>query len=123
MNRTDRVAADRRFLKEQGYKKIKLINMFDYYKDHEKAVSVYMAKLGKEKHFKYFFPNELNPDTIWDELINDIPQEILSYHMDFKQSGLIYNVLVNDNDNKKLLLINFNPIDRSYILKEAEFDG
>lgn len=123
MTKQERIKLDRTSLINQGYKKIKLINTFDYYNDYETSVTVYRAKIGKETHFKYFYPIELEPNKVWEQIKTGIQETILSYHMDFNTNGLVFNALIEQDNKKKVLLINYSPTDSEVIKKVAEFDG
>ena len=110
MKKQERIKLDRNALQEQGYTRIKLIHIFDYYNDYKRSVTVYRAKKGKDTYFKYFFDNELNPNTIWEEVKKHITGEILNYHNDFMSGGIVYNVLVQENNKKRIDLISYHPI-------------
>ena len=122
MTRQDRIKLDRSSLKQNGYSKIKLLHLYDYYNDIKRSTTIYRAKKDGEVHLQYFFDKELNPDVIWKQIEESIQDEVISYHNDFKESGIVYNVLVQKQLNKSLLLISYHPIN-GIIKKEAEYNA
>lgn len=120
MRKQDRVNLDKVSLRQQGYKRIKLVHLFDYYNDIEKCVTVYKARLKGQNYFKYFFPNELNPNVIWEKIK---PDNVLSYHEDFIETGIIYNALVEKEDTKVIKLIKYYPLTGEIDETEVTFDG
>lgn len=122
MTRQDRIKLDRSSLKQNGYSKIKLLHLYDYYNDIKRSTTIYRAKKDGELKLQYFFDKELNPDVIWKQIEESIQDEVISYHNDFKESGIVYNVLVQKQLNKSLLLISYHPIN-GIIKKEAEYNA
>ena len=122
MTRQDRIKLDRSSLKQNGYSKIKLLHLYDYYNDIKRSTTIYRAKKDGELKLQYFFDKELNPDVIWKQIEESIQDEVISYHNDFKESGIVYNVLVQKELNKSLLLISYHPIN-GIIKKEAEYNA
>lgn len=123
MLKEQRIDLDYNSLKQQKYKKIKLVNIFDYDEDYETCVTVYKAKKNKQWDFKYFFPNELNPDILWDKITKELKVNVVSYHSDFISDGIIFNALIDNNGDKSILLIKYIPKTGEIIKKAATFDG
>lgn len=123
MTKQERIKLDRNTFKKMGITKVKFISLYDYYNDMKNAVTIYRTGKGKDKKLQQFFPNELNPVTLWEEIKSHIEYEILDTRQEFTSNGLVYNVLCQKEDYKIVLLINYNPINKEINYKELEFNG
>ena len=67
-------------------------------------------------------PVEL-PKEIWKNIEKELDAEVLSYHEDFREDGLIYNALIEKDNNKSILLIKYIPTTKEIIIKEIEYNN
>lgn len=123
MNRQERIRLDEKNLHNMGYKKVQFKGLYDYFNNIETCTTKYICKKGKDKYTQYICPNELNPKEIWKNIEKELDAEVLSYHEDFREDGLIYNALIEKDNNKSILLIKYIPTTKEIIIKEIEYNN
>lgn len=109
MQKNERIKKDKRDLKRQGYKHVRLLEYYNYYDDNENALTKYIAQKGKQKEHKYFIPTKLNPDVLWESIKLTIDKEIIEYNYDYTDKGFIANVLLEGNTKRSAMLIKITP--------------
>lgn len=116
MTKQERIKTDRKMFKQLGFKSIKFIELFNYYDDYEKAVTIYRVKEGKEYLTQMLFPDKLNPQDIYnsikEQLEKDLKVNILDHRFEFQESGLIYNILCEDEHKleQEFIFVKYNPL-------------
>ena len=123
MTKQERIKKDQLYLKEQGYKKVVPKHIYDYYKNMESAVTIYVCKIKKQKTLKMIFPNKLNPVTIWESIKDEIKGTIIDSKQEFTKDGLVYNVLCKDGTRRYITLIRFNPLEETFDIKEVDYNA
>lgn len=123
MTKQERIKLDHKTFKDMGFKGIKFIALYDYFNNIELSTTKYTMKKGKERFTQYLFNKDINPDVIWEQIHKELDHDILSIHTDFIETGILYNVLVEKDDIKSILLIKYNPTNGDIDIKEAEIDG
>ena len=123
MTKQERIKLDRKTFYDMGFKKVKFIALYDYFNNIELCTTKYEMKKGKEKFTQYLFNKDINPDIIWEQIDKELDYDILSVHTDFVETGILYNVLVDKDKIKSILLIKYNPTNGKIDIKEAEIDA
>ena len=122
MTRQERIRLDTKNFKDMGFKRIKFLGLYDYFDSIKDCTTKYSMKKGKEQFTQYLFNKDIDPNTIWEQIAKEIDYDILSVHPDFNNNGIVYNALVEKDNIKSILLINYIPGTGEIIIKEAEFN-
>jgi len=104
MLKKSRIKKDTQFLKQNGYKRIRLTKSYDYFKDWNLAAMVYNCKKDGQFFEQVIIDKEYDFKTIYkDKVKREIEDyDVLHVKQDIDTHGIVYN-LVMEKDNTTYL--------------------